>query len=133
MTKFDNLIHDEWELRELVRAYQVVGKSPLSYDDAKAILEDAVELRSWLYAENRWKASVEQWLAAEKRWLLTRELLASDPVYQAANRGWLAMREVCNNLDGVDDFALLAPSLQQRYALFAAAVLGLGAGCYETS
>lgn len=114
---------DPFALQNIVRAYETVQDCEVSYEDARDALEDAWKLQSWLYAERKHWAEVGRWLEAESKWKLTSHLIANNPTYAAAERGWLRMRELCPNLDGVREFSQLAPPLQARYALFAEAVL----------
>lgn len=120
MTGFTN-IH---ELREAVRALRIVECYGLSLESAEALLNEAETIQAWVRAERYYEAAVSKWLLAEDRWLKTRALVEGHPAFQAAERGWLAMRGLCHNLDGAYEFANLSPILQRRYALFAAAVLG---------
>lgn len=113
-----------WELKNLGHAFRQVEATELTAEEVFAQIEDAYKVEGWLSAERSYNHQVSEWLSAEKRWTLTKDLLANNPVYQAAERGWLAMRAICKNLDGQDEFGKLSPLLQDRYALFAAGVLG---------
>lgn len=124
-SQFDNLVHDEWKLRELVNAHERVQRSVLSYDDAKALLEDSYRINSWLSAERHWNLLIRNWLSAETRWEKTKALIGGHRAFTAAERGWLAMRELAPSLDGVGGFEQLSPILRDRYAVFAAAALGI--------
>lgn len=114
---------DVWEIRRIVEAHEVVRKYDLSYEDAKRAYEDAYSLQRWLTAEREHEFKVARWLEAERRWHLMQHVLANDPTYQAAETGWLKMKEMSPNLDGVNEFSQLSASLQSRYAIFADAVL----------
>lgn len=108
-----------WDLSALVRAHETVNRFELSYEEAKAQLEGALKLQQWLCAEERHNAEVNRWLEAERKWNLTRHLIENEPTWAAAERGWLKMRELSPNLDGVSEFIQLSPILQARYAAFA--------------
>lgn len=122
MTDFD--FNDITILRNIVQAHRVVDFYELSRESAEALLDEAEWIKAWELAEGRYKRDVEGWLLAELRWEKTKALVEGHPAFQAAERGWLAMRCVTRNLDGVTEFAQLTPIMQRRYALFAAAVLG---------
>lgn len=63
--------------------------------------------------------------AADKARQEAAERWRNDPINEATERGWKAMKRLAPNLDGVDTFADLAPALQHRYGEFARAVNGL--------
>lgn len=115
--------YDEWQLDTLVKAYELVEESPLDYKTAVLLQGHVRELRYWLNAENSWRNGILKWLEAEKQWQIHQELVNNDPVYSAAERGWLAMRELSPRLDGVETFAQLGTLLINRYAVFAKAVI----------
>lgn len=115
--------YDEWRLEGLVNAYEKVETAPVDYETAKRLLGHARELRSWFNAESYWRNNIFRWLEAEKQWQIHQDLVNNDPVYKAAERGWMAMRELSPRLDGVETFAQLGTLLMNRYAVFAKAVL----------
>lgn len=110
-------------LEDLIRAYELVEKSPDTLGAARQKLAELTELERWINAENRWKHAVNTWLAAEKKYHL-RNLKFDDPVYAAGRRGWEGVKKYVPTLDGLSRFEDLPDSLQFRYAAFAAAVLG---------
>lgn len=111
-----------WQLRELVKAYEKVQTAPVTYSTAISELVNAEDVESWLRTEGKYRGNVERWLEAEQRWNLTSQRISSE-VYTAARRGWDEMKKYVPRLDGVDNFAELAPCIQFRYGAFAAAVL----------
>ena len=115
--------YDEWQLNRLVDAYELVHNSELEYETAKDLLGHARELRAWLNAERSHNNRILLWLEAQAQWRIHQELVNNDPVYKAAERGWMAMRELSPRLDGVGTFAQLGTLLMNRYAVFAKAVL----------
>ncbi|WP_236738613.1 hypothetical protein [Mycobacteroides abscessus] len=106
-----------------MNAYEKVEAAPVDYETAKRLLGHARELRSWLNAESSWRNNIFRWLEAEKQWQIHQDLINNDPAYKAAERGWLAMRDLSPRLDGVETFAQLGTLLMNRYAVFAKAVL----------
>lgn len=112
------------ELNELVSAYGLVQRSGIALEDAVAELNDLRMVEAWLSAENAYNCKIELWLRAESRWKLAQTKF-DDETYAAAKRAWNLVKSYVPSLDGVSDFESLAPSLQFRYATFAAGVLGL--------
>lgn len=78
----------------------------------------------WLNAERHYKFLVSSWLSAEARYEAA-SVRHDEAAYRLAAEGWSAMKKCVPGLDGVDSFRDLAPSLQFRYALFAATVRGV--------
>lgn len=112
-----------WQLRQLMEAHNTVRASGRSYEEVAALYVTANEVDTWLRAETNWTRNVERWLQAEKTFHLRKTLLDNDVAYKAAEKGWLAIRGLVPNLDGVNNFGALPPLLQDRYAVFARAVL----------
>lgn len=128
MTNLDNLRLvwqdvEFWELRRLYEAHQMVAGYTFTADEVVDMYTKANEIERWLRAESAWKYNVETWLTKEKAWHVRKGLLAHDPAYAAAEKGWLAMRGINPNLDGVNTFFDLSEILQDRYALFAKAAM----------
>ncbi|NKS29299.1 hypothetical protein GS534_00980 [Rhodococcus hoagii] len=72
----------------------------------------------WVREQEAQRAAAEQARQeAAERW-------RNDPINEATERGWQAMKRRAPNLDGVEAFADLAPALQHRYGEFARAVAG---------
>lgn len=114
---------DHWRLRQLFEAHELVHRHGYTREQVSEMYEQAEQVDGWLCAEAAWKVNVERWLTAERAWKARQTLLDGDPAYAAAERGWLAMRAATPNLDGVPSFGALSEILQDRYALFAKAVL----------
>lgn len=74
---------------------------------------------AWIREQEAERAAAEQARQeAAERW-------RNDPINEATECGWKAMKRLVPNLDGVDQFADLAPALQHRYGEFARAVAGI--------
>jgi hypothetical protein len=112
--------YDEFYLRRLRDAFNLVDDALLTPE--QVLLGKAREIRNWLIAKENYEHDVLDWLRTENQHK-ARQMLAETPSYKAAERGWLAMRTITNNLDGVEQFEYLPEILQDRYAVFAAAVL----------
>lgn len=114
-------------LRDIVRAHEVLESAPISVEDARQELDEIERVNSWLRAEDAYRFKVNRWLDAERDWETKRRndaIRFSDPAYAAARRGWRVLKTYVPRLEGVGNFDDLQPSLQFRYAAFAAAVLG---------
>jgi hypothetical protein len=120
----NDVVDNPWRLQRLVQAYETVQSAPLGFEDAVARLREIGEVNSWLRAEQSHIASMQRWLIAEQKYFATKGLLESHDVYLAAAQGWLAMRSICPGLDGYLTFDQLPKPIMDRYALFAAAVMG---------
>lgn len=115
---------DCFELRKLHEAWQLVNKSELTAEEVAAMYEKAEYFRKYLNAEKSWKIDNERRIAAEKERVAREELLRDNAeAYAAAERGWLALKDIVPNLDGAPSFGRLPAVLQDRYAIFAKKVL----------